>query len=161
MIIVTIYNNTEVELSTHTHDIVTDEGKLFKAKYYDKMVNLLWQNADDLTKPYVDSLVAPDFECTRLEINHGTNTYALTFERLKQKPVAKQEAKAEETTPEVETPQTETADAELVQKTLANAAIKPAENEAPRKKPPRHRRTKAEMEAARAAAEKQIIESTK
>lgn len=74
----------ETEL-TNDEGPVSENLKLFRHFYYAKMCNLIGLNG--VTKEYVNSLTAPDFECTYIDVRSGG--YAeLHFERIVPKPAA-------------------------------------------------------------------------
>jgi len=96
MIVVNFYNSMETELTTNEGP-VSENLKLFRHFYYAKMCNLIGLNG--ITKEYVNSLTAPDFECTYIDVRSG-GFAELHFERIVPKPAAPvQETKIEE--PEV------------------------------------------------------------
>lgn len=83
----------ETEL-TNDEGPVSENLKLFRHFYYTKMCNLIGLNG--VTKEYVDSLTAPDFECTYIDVRSG-GFAELHFERILPKPAAPvQETKVEE-----------------------------------------------------------------
>ena len=84
MIIVKFYNSMETEL-TNDEGPVSENLKLFRHFYYAKMCNLIGLNG--ITKEYVDSLTAPDFECTYIDVRSG-GFAELHFERIVPKPTA-------------------------------------------------------------------------
>jgi len=84
MIVVKFYNSMETEL-INDEGPVSENLKLFRHFYYSKMCNLIGLNG--VTKEYVNSLTAPDFECTYIDVRSGG--YAeLHFERIVPKPAA-------------------------------------------------------------------------
>lgn len=87
----------ETELTTNEGP-VSENLKLFRHFYYAKMCNLIGLNG--VTKEYVNSLTAPDFECTYIDVRSG-GFAELHFERIVPKtavPVQKTvETKVEET----------------------------------------------------------------
>ena len=83
----------ETEL-TNDEGPVSENLKLFRHFYYAKMCNLIGLNG--VTKEYVNSLTAPDFECTYIDVRNG-GFAELHFERIVPKPAAPvQETKVEE-----------------------------------------------------------------
>ena len=83
----------ETELTTNEGP-VSENLKLFRHFYYAKMCNLIGLNG--ITKEYVNSLTAPDFECTYIDVRSG-GFAELHFERIVPKPAAPvQETKVEE-----------------------------------------------------------------
>jgi len=93
MIVVKFYNSMETEL-TNDEGPVSENLKLFRHFYYAKMCNLIGLNS--ITKEYVNSLTAPDFECTYIDVRSG-GFAELHFERIVPKPaVPVQETKVEE-----------------------------------------------------------------
>ena len=93
MIVVNFYNSMETELTTNEGP-VSENLKLFRHFYYAKMCNLIGLNG--VTKEYVNSLTAPDFECTYIDVRSG-GFAELHFERIVPKSAAPvQETKVEE-----------------------------------------------------------------
>ena len=84
MIVVNFYNSMETELTTNEGP-VSENLKLFRHFYYSKMCNLIGLNG--VTKEYVNSLTAPDFECTYIDVRNG-GFAELHFERIVPKPAA-------------------------------------------------------------------------
>ena len=84
MIVVKFYNNMETEL-TNDEGPVSENLKIFRHFYYAKMCNLVGLNG--ITKEYVNSLTAPDFECTYIDVRNG-GFAELHFERIVPKPAA-------------------------------------------------------------------------
>lgn len=83
----------ETEL-TNDEGPVSENLKLFRHFYYAKMCNLIGLNG--VTKEYVNSLTAPDFECTYIDVRNG-GFAELHFERIVPKPAATvHETKVEE-----------------------------------------------------------------
>lgn len=82
MIVVKFYNSMETEL-TNDEGPVSENLKLFRHFYYAKMCNLIGLNG--ITKEYVNSLTAPDFECTYIDVRSG-GFAELHFERIVPKP---------------------------------------------------------------------------
>lgn len=83
----------ETEL-TNDEGPVSENLKLFRHFYYAKMCNLIGLNG--ITKEYVNSLTAPDFECTYIDVR-SDGFAELHFERIVQKPTAQVvETKVEE-----------------------------------------------------------------
>lgn len=74
----------ETEL-TNDEGPVSENLKLFRHFYYAKMCNLIGLNG--VTKEYVNSLTAPDFECTYIDVRNG-GFAELHFERIVSKPAA-------------------------------------------------------------------------
>lgn len=68
----------ETEL-TNDEGPVSENLKLFRHFYYAKMCNLIGLNG--VTKEYVNSLTAPDFECTYIDVRSG-GFAELHFERI-------------------------------------------------------------------------------
>lgn len=93
MIVVKFYNSMETEL-TNDEGPVSENLKLFRHFYYAKMCNLI--GLSGVTKEYVNSLTAPDFECTYIDVRNG-GFAELHFERIVPKPAATvHETKVEE-----------------------------------------------------------------
>lgn len=84
MIIVNFYNSMETELISNEGP-VSENLKIFRHFYYAKMCNLI--GLSGITKEYVSSLTAPDFECTYIEVKSG-GFAELHFERIVPKPVS-------------------------------------------------------------------------
>lgn len=84
MIIVNFYNSMETELISNEGP-VSENLKIFRHFYYAKMCNLI--GLSGITKEYVSSLTAPDFECTYIEVKSG-GFAELHFERIVPKPAA-------------------------------------------------------------------------
>lgn len=84
MIVVKFYNSMEIEL-TNDEGPVSENLKLFRHFYYAKMCNLIGLNG--VTKEYVNSLTAPDFECTYIDVRNG-GFVELHFERIVPKSAA-------------------------------------------------------------------------
>ena len=84
MIVVKFFNSMETEL-TNDEGPVSENLKLFRHFYYAKMCNLIGLNG--VTKEYVNSLTAPDFECTYIDVRSG-GFAELHFERIVPKPAA-------------------------------------------------------------------------
>ena len=83
----------ETEL-TNDEGPVSENLKLFRHFYYAKMCNLI--GLSGVTKEYVNSLTAPDFECTYIDVRNG-GFAELHFERIVPKPAATvHETKVEE-----------------------------------------------------------------
>lgn len=74
----------ETEL-TNDEGPVSENLKLFRHFYYAKMCNLIGLNG--VTKEYVNTLTAPDFECTYIDVRSG-GFAELHFERIVPKPAA-------------------------------------------------------------------------
>jgi len=81
MIVVNFYNGMETELK-NDEGPVSENLKLFRHFYYSKMCNLIGLNG--VTKEYVNSLTAPDFECTYIDVKSG-GFAELHFERIEPK----------------------------------------------------------------------------
>lgn len=91
----------ETEL-TNDEGPVSENLKLFRHFYYTKMCNLIGLNG--VTKEYVDSLTAPDFECTYIDIRSG-GFAELHFERILPKPAAPVQETVETKVEEPEEPE--------------------------------------------------------
>ncbi len=169
MIVVKIYNKSETEINSSGG--FTEDFRLFKAKYYSKMVNLLFTPASSITKSYVDSLVAPDFECKSAEFDAGHDVFTLYFERAFVNK-SSQDATQTVATPTVSEKKTSAKElVESIEKVIEEEVTdtpepvaEPEVTEEPKeevkvKKPRARRRTKAEIEADRIAAAKRLVES--
>lgn len=155
MIIVSIYNKCEIELNSTTG--FTEDFKLFKIKYSKNLFNLAFKYIGEITKKYVDSLVEPDFECVSVDFDDSCDKLILNFEKVKAKvavaqPVCSQTGEPEQPVAEkVEENKEESPENQSV----VEKEIKSVEQPKP-KKPRARRRTKAEMEAARAENAKKL-----
>ena len=155
MITVSIYNKCETELSSTTG--FTEEFKLFKIKYSKNLFSLSFKTPSEITKKYVDSLVEPDFECVSADFDDSCDRLVLNFEKVKAKaavaqPVCSQTVKSEQQVVEEnkeESPENQTIIEEEIQETQSVEQLKPKKQRA-------RRRTKAEMEAARAENAKKL-----
>lgn len=150
MINVSIYNKCETELNSTAG--LTADFKLFKIKYAKNLFSLSFKTPSEITKKYVDSLVEPDFECVSADFDDSCDRLVLNFEKVKTKavaqPVCSQTVKpvlpvAEEVE---ETPENQTI---IEEETQSVEQLKPKKQRA-------RRRTKAEMEAARAENAKKL-----
>lgn len=152
MITVSIYNKCETELSSTTG--LTEEFKLFKIKYSKNLFSLSFKTPSEITKKYVDSLVEPDFECVSADFDDSCDRLVLNFEKVKAKaavaqPVCSQTVKSEQ--PVVEENKEESPE----NQTIIEEETQSVEQLNPKKQRAR-RRTKAEMEAARAENAKKL-----
>ena len=154
MITVSIYNKCETELNSTTG--FTEDFKLFKIKYSKNLFSLSFKTPSEITKKYVDSLVEPDFECVSADFDDSCDRLVLNFEKVKTKaavaqPVCSQTGKSEQ--PVVEENKAESPENQPV---IGEEETQSVEQPKP-KKPRARRRTKAEMEAARAENAKKLI----
>lgn len=94
----------ETEL-TNDEGPVSENLKLFRHFYYAKMCNLIGLNG--ITKEYVNSLTAPDFECTYIDVRSG-GFAELHFERIVPKPVVSCAGTVETNVEEPEEPEAST-----------------------------------------------------
>lgn len=94
----------ETEL-TNDEGQVSENLKLFRHFYYAKMCNLIGLNG--VTKEYVNSLTAPDFECTYVDVRSG-GFVELHFERIVPKPEAPVQETVETNVTESEEPEAST-----------------------------------------------------
>ena len=94
----------ETEL-TNDEGQVSENLKLFRHFYYTKMCNLIGLNG--VTKEYVNSLTAPDFECTYVDVRSG-GFAELHFERIVPKPEAPIQETVETNVTESEEPEAST-----------------------------------------------------
>lgn len=94
----------ETEL-TNDEGPVSENLKLFRHFYYAKMCNLIGLNG--MTKEYVNSLTAPDFECTYIDVRSG-GFAELHFERIVPKPTVSCTVTAETKVEEPEEPEAST-----------------------------------------------------
>lgn len=152
MITVSIYNKCETELNSTTG--FTEEFKLFKIKYSKNLFSLSFKTPSEITKKYVDSLVEPDFECVSADFDDSCDRLVLNFEKVKAKaavaqPVCSQTVKSEQ--PVVEENKEESPENQTIieEETQSVEQLKPKKQRA-------RRRTKAEMEAARAENAKKL-----
>ena len=104
MIIVNFYNSMETELISNEGP-VSENLKIFRHFYYAKMCNLI--GLSGITKEYVSSLTAPDFECTYIEVKSG-GFAELHFERIVPKPAAPVQNTVETNVKEHEEPEAST-----------------------------------------------------
>lgn len=151
MITVSIYNKCETELNSTTG--LTEDFKLFKIKYSKNLFSLSFKTPSEITKKYVDSLVEPDFECVSADFDDSCDRLVLNFEKVKVKAavqtVCSQTVKSEQ--PVVEENKEESPE----NQTIIEEETQSVEQPKP-KKPRARRRTKAEMEAARAENAKKL-----
>ena len=94
----------ETEL-TNDEGPVSENLKLFRHFYYAKMCNLIGLNG--VTKEYITSLTAPDFECTYVDVRSG-GFAELHFERIVPKPEAPVQETVETNVTESEEPEAST-----------------------------------------------------
>lgn len=104
MIIVNFYNGMETEL-TNDEGSMSENLKIFRHFYYAKMCNLI--GLSGITKEYVSSLTAPDFECTYIEVKSG-GFAELHFERIVPKTVVPVQETVETKVEEHEEPEAST-----------------------------------------------------
>lgn len=154
MITVSIYNKCETELNSTTG--FTEDFKLFKIKYSKNLFSLAFKTPSEITKKYVDSLVEPDFECVSADFDDSCDRLVLNFERAKVKaavqPVCSQTVESEQPVAEkVEENKEESPENQPVIEEETQSVEQPKP-----KKPRARRRTKAEMEAARAENAKKL-----
>lgn len=151
MITVSIYNKCETELNSTTG--LTEDFKLFKIKYSKNLFSLSFKTPSEITKKYVDSLVEPDFECVSADFDDSCDRLVLNFEKVKVKAavqtVCSQTVESEQ--PVVEENKEESPE----NQTIIEEETQSAEQLNPKKQRAR-RRTKAEMEAARAENAKKL-----
>ena len=154
MITVSIYNKCETELNSTTG--LTADFKLFKIKYAKNLFSLSFKTSSEITKKYVDSLVEPDFECVSADFDDSCDRLVLSFEKVKAKavaqPVCSQTVKSEQpAAEEVEENKEESPENQTIieEETQSVEQLKPKKQRA-------RRRTKAEMEAARAENAKKL-----
>lgn len=154
MITVSIYNKCETELNSTAG--LTADFKLFKIKYAKNLFSLSFKTPSEITKKYVDSLVEPDFECVSADFDDSCDRLVLNFEKVKTKAVA-QPVCSQTVKPvlpvaeEVEENKEESPE----NKTIIEEETQSVEQLKPKKQRAR-RRTKAEMEAARAENAKKL-----
>jgi len=154
MITVSIYNKCETELNSTAG--LTADFKLFKIKYAKNLFSLSFKTPSEITKKYVDSLVEPDFECVSADFDDSCDRLVLNFEKVKTKavaqPVCSQTVKpVQPVVEEVEENKEESPE----NKTIIEEETQSVEQLKPKKQRAR-RRTKAEMEAARAENAKKL-----
>ena len=135
MITVSIYNKCETELNSTTG--FTEDFKLFKIKYSKNLFSLAFKTPNEITKKFVDSLVEPDFECISADFDDSCDRLVLNFEKAKPKAAQQPVCSQTEDQPVIG------------EETQSVEQPKP-------KKPRARRRTKAEMEAARAENAKKL-----
>ena len=152
MITVSIYNKCETELNSTAG--LTADFKLFKIKYAKNLFSLSFKTPSEITKKYVDSLVEPDFECVSADFDDSCDRLVLNFEKVKAKaavaqPVCSQTVKSVQ--PVVVENKEESPENQPVieEETQSVEQLKPKKQRA-------RRRTKAEMEAARAENAKKL-----
>ena len=122
----------ETELSNDDGP-VSENLKLFRHFYYAKMCNLIGLNG--VTKEYVNSLTAPDFECTYIDVRSG-GFAELHFERIEpKKPTEIMKAKIKqeqvETVEETETSTDKEALVESINKVIEETPDAPETPEVP------------------------------
>ena len=151
MITVSIYNKCETELNSTAG--LTADFKLFKIKYAKNLFSLSFKTPSEITKKYVDSLVEPDFECVSADFDNSCDRLVLNFEKVKTKAVAQpvcsqtvQPVAEEVEENKEESPENQTI---IEEETKSVEQLKPKTQRA-------RRRTKAEMEAARAENAKKL-----
>ena len=151
MITVSIYNKCETELNSTAG--LTADFKLFKIKYAKNLFSLSFKTPSEITKKYVDSLVEPDFECVSADFDDSCDRLVLNFEKVKTKAVAQpvcsqtvQQVAEEVEENKEESPENQTI---IEEETQSVEQLKPKKQRA-------RRRTKAEMEAARAENAKKL-----
>ena len=151
MITVSIYNKCETELNSTTG--FTADFKLFKIKYAKNLFSLSFKTPSEITKKYVDSLVEPDFECVSADFDDSCDRLVLNFEKVKTKAVAQPVCSqtVESVQPVVEENNEESPENQSIIKEETQSVELPK----PKKQRAR-RRTKAEMEAARAENAKKL-----
>lgn len=154
MITVSIYNKCETELNSTAG--LTEEFKLFKIKYAKNLFSLSFKTPSEITKKYVDSLVEPDFECVSADFDDSCDRLVLNFEKVKTKveaqPVCSQTVESvQPVVEEVEENKEESPESQTIieEETQSIEQLKPKKQRA-------RRRTKAEMEAARAENAKKL-----
>ena len=154
MITVSIYNKCETELNSTAG--LTADFKLFKIKYAKNLFSLSFKTPSEITKKYVDSLVEPDFECVSADFDDSCDRLVLNFEKVKTKavaqPVCSQTVKpVQPVAEEVEENKEESPENQTIieEETQSVEQLKPKTQRA-------RRRTKAEMEAARAENAKKL-----
>jgi hypothetical protein len=155
MITVSIYNKCETELNST--EGFTEEFKLFKIKYSKNLFSLAFKTPSEITKKFVDSLVEPDFECVSADFDDSCDRLVLNFEKAKPKaatqPVCSQTDEPEQ--PVVVEVEENKAESPENQPVIGEEETQSVEQPKP-KKPRARRRTKAEMEAARAENAKRL-----
>lgn len=151
MITVSIYNKCETELSSTTG--FTADFKLFKIKYAKNLFSLSFKTPSEITKKYVDSLVEPDFECVSADFDDSCDRLVLNFEKIKVKAVA--QPVCSQTVKSVQPVVEENKEESPENQTIIEEETQSVEQLKPKKQRAR-RRTKAEMEAARAENAKKL-----
>lgn len=117
----------ETEL-TNDEGPVSENLKLFRHFYYAKMCNLIGLNG--VTKEYVNSLTAPDFECTYIDVRNG-GFAELHFERIVPKPAAPVEETVETKVEETEASTDKEALIESINKVIEETPDAPETPEVP------------------------------
>lgn len=79
MIVIKIFNKCEIEQDSVAS--VSAEQKLFRIKYFSKMVNLLYKDMNKLTVDFISDLVKPDFRCASFDYNHSVDCLTVYFDR--------------------------------------------------------------------------------
>ena len=79
MIVIKIFNKCEIEQDSVAS--VSAEQKLFRIKYFSKMVNLLYKDMKTLTNDFISDLVKPDFRCVSFDYNHSIDCLTVYFDR--------------------------------------------------------------------------------
>ena len=154
MITVSIYNKCETELNSTTG--FTADFKLFKIKYAKNLFSLSFKTPSEITKKYVDSLVEPDFECVSADFDDSCDRLVLNFEKVKTKAVAQPVcSQTVESVQPVAEEVEENKEESPENQTIIEEETKSVEQLKPKKQRAR-RRTKAEMEAARAENAKKL-----
>ena len=154
MIIVSIYNKCEIEMNSTTGSI--EDFKLFKIKYSKNLFSLTFKTPSEITKKYVDSLVEPDFECVSADFDDSCDRLVLNFEKVKTKAVAQPVcSQTVESVQPVAEEVEENKEESPENQTIIEEETKSVEQLKPKKQRAR-RRTKAEMEAARAENAKKL-----
>lgn len=77
MILVKIYNKMELELFSDN----LEEQRIFKNRYYNKMVNFTGSDFGKSTAEDITSYVMPDFICTKVVYDSGKDTEEIYFEK--------------------------------------------------------------------------------
>lgn len=154
MITVSIYNKCETELNSTAG--LTADFKLFKIKYAKNLFSLSFKTPSEITKKYVDSLVEPDFECVSADFDDSCDRLVLNFEKVKTKAVAQPVcSQTVESVQPVAEEVEENKEESPENKTIIEEETQSVEQLKPKKQRAR-RRTKAEMEAARAENAKKL-----
>lgn len=78
MIVIKIFNKCEIEQDSVA--TVSAEQKLFRIKYFSKMVNLLYKDMNNLTVDFITDLVKPDFRCVSFDYNHSIDCLTVYFD---------------------------------------------------------------------------------